>query len=329
MARTNSLSTSSVVGALVRNTEGEEIGILSDVIWDLPRGRLRFGLIGLDHETALLVVPWELIQFRPGERVALLNAFVSDLRGAPRLERSDSPCVTDPQSDHDVYAYYGCRPYWEAPAEETTTVPQARRHLSRPRLALGLVSLALVVGLGYLVLRQGWSVAASDVYGIAEAVKDTTAAVRDSSADAATTAKAKTALALSKRVSAFDVNVDTVNATVTLTGRVPSPESKDVAGLIVADTSGVREVRNLLTIDPSVRPERERLARRVNDLETQMALSQALQDSPELDGAKVRVRVADGAVTLDGTVASEPQKLHAEAVARAFPGVQLVTNRLR
>ena len=85
----------------------------------------------------------------------------------------------------------------------------------------------------------------------------------------------------------------------------------------------------MLTIDPSVRPERERLARRVNDLETQTALSEALQFSPELDGAKVKVRVADGAVTLDGTVASQLQKAHAEALARAFPGVQLVTNRLR
>jgi osmotically-inducible protein OsmY len=161
--------------------------------------------------------------------------------------------------------------------------------------------------------------------------QDTTAAVRDTSADAATTAKAKAALALSKRVSALEVNVDTTNAIVTLSGRVPTPEAKELAGQIVADTSGVRDVRNLLTVDVNMRPEqeRERLARRVTDLETQTALSEALQESRELDGAKVKVRVVDGAVTLEGTVASGAQKAQAEELVPTFQSVQRLSNRLK
>jgi osmotically-inducible protein OsmY len=193
------------------------------------------------------------------------------------------------------------------------------------------VALALGVGLMYLISRQGWAVTARQVHGVAEAVKATSVAVRDTSADAATTAKAKAALALSKRISGSEVNVDTTNAVATLTGRVPTPEAREVAGQIVADTSSVQDVRNLLVVDPSMRPEqeRERLVRRVNDLETQTALSEALQDRPELNGAKVRVRVADGGVTLDGTVASEAQKALAEQLARTFPGVQRLNNRLK
>lgn len=131
--------------------------------------------------------------------------------------------------------------------------------------------------------------------------------------------------------SGTEVNVDTTNAVVTLTGTLSTPEAKELAGQIVADTSGVHEVRNLLTVDPSLKPEqeRERLARRVTDLETQIALSEALQDSPELDGAKVKVRVADGVATLDGTVTSETQKARAEELARVFPGVQRLNNKLR
>jgi hyperosmotically inducible protein len=203
-------------------------------------------------------------------------------------------------------------------------------HSLRP-IALAAVALALGTGIVYLISRQGWAVTARQVYGVAEAVKTTTAAVRDTSADAATTAKARAALALSKRLSGSEFNVDTTNAVATLTGRVPTLEAKEAAGQIVADTSGVRDVRNLLTVDPSMmRPEqvRERLARRVNDLEMQTALFEALQDCPELGGAKVRVRVADGAVTLDGTVTSEAQKTRAEEVVRTFPGVERLSDRL-
>jgi osmotically-inducible protein OsmY len=217
------------------------------------------------------------------------------------------------------------------PPDDTKTFADGRSRIARRNVAIGVTVLALIVALGYLISRQGWTATASQAQGVAEAVKDTTAAVRETSNDAATTAKAKTALALSKRVSALAVNVDTTNNVTTLSGKVPTLESKELAGQIVADTSGVREVRNLLTVDPTLRPdlERERLTRRVNNLETQIALSEALQDSPELDGAKVRVRFADGTATLDGSVISDAQRVRAEQLARTFTGVQKLDSRLK
>lgn len=330
MARGDSFSTSPIIGAVVRNIAGEDLGTVSDVVCEAVSGRLRFALIGLYHETALLVAPWEVMQFHPGEPFVLLNVSMTELRGAPRVERTDWPHVSDSRWERDVYAYYGCRPPWDVPLEGTTSVPKARGRLSGQHVALGAVALTVVAGLLYLIASQGWTVTANEVYGLAETVKDTTVAVRDTSTDAATTAKAKAALALSKRVSAIDVNVDTTNAMVTLTGKVPTLETKELAGQIVVDTAGVRELRNLLTVDPNMRPEqeRERLARRVRDLEMQTALSEALRDSPELDGAKVTVRVADGAVALTGTFTSDAQELRARELARAFPGVQRLKGEL-
>jgi len=220
-----------------------------------------------------------------------------------------------------------------ATVEEDTMVGhevERRRHRSRNAI-LALFALGLMIGFGLVISRQGWATTASQVHGVAEVVRDTGIAVKETSSDAATTAKAKTALALSKRVSALDVNVDTTNAVATLTGKVPTPDAKDIAGTIVADTSGVRDVRNLLTVDPNMRPKEEsaRLARRVADLETQTALSEALNDSADLDGARVRVRVVDGVATLDGVVRSEAQKDRAGELARTFPGVERLSNRLR
>jgi osmotically-inducible protein OsmY len=166
---------------------------------------------------------------------------------------------------------------------------------------------------------------------VAGFVRETTTAVRDTTADVTATAKVKAALALSKRISAAEVSVDTQDAVATLTGKVPSSEVKELAGEIAADTSGVRDVRNLLTVDPSTWPDwdRERLALRVEELEQQTAISEALQGHLEMEGSKIKVRVAGGVITLDGTVVSDAQKSRAEQIARSFPGVREVRNNLR
>src|SRR5262249_28064152 len=53
---------------------------------------------------------------------------------------------------------------------------------------------------------------------------DTLRSVKETSEDAATTSKVKTALLLSKHVSAFDIKVNTSRGEVTLRGEVPSEE---------------------------------------------------------------------------------------------------------
>ena len=75
--------------------------------------------------------------------------------------------------------------------------------------------------------------------------------VKGSSQDATTTSKVRTALLLSKHVSAFDIKVETSQGEVTLTGQVPSEETKSVAGAIAQDTSGATRVHNELTVNPA------------------------------------------------------------------------------
>jgi osmotically-inducible protein OsmY len=205
------------------------------------------------------------------------------------------------------------------------------RHRVSRRVTLGVLIIALTAGLGYLTFRQGWSPTVGQVFGVAAAVRETTDGVRNTSADAAATAKVKAALALSKNVSALDINVDTYDGVTTLTGKVPSTQSKELAGQIAVDTSGVRDVRNLLNVDPEIRPDpgRQYLAHRVEELERQSALAEALQEIPEMEGARVQVRVTGELVALDGTVVSDAQKSRAEQVARSFAGVRRVDNRLR
>jgi len=74
--------------------------------------------------------------------------------------------------------------------------------------------------------------------------------------DAATTSAVKSALALNKQLSSFDIHVDSSNNPgksgndVTLTGHVPTEDDKRVAEEVARSTKGVANVVNNLQVDP-------------------------------------------------------------------------------
>lgn len=73
-------------------------------------------------------------------------------------------------------------------------------------------------------------------------------------------------------------------------------------------------------------PEKEALQVRVSDLETRIALVEALDGEPLLRGTDVLVEVLGGTATLTGSVATPAQKEAAERIAR--PLADEVSNRL-
>jgi len=105
---------------------------------------------------------------------------------------------------------------------------------------VGLAFLVVgVVGAGYYLYTEDWS------------LRDAAQVVKETSQDVAITAKVRTALSLSKRLSDLDVKVESRQGEVTLTGQVPSKQIKEAVGAIARDTSGVRQVHNNLTVRPS------------------------------------------------------------------------------
>ena len=155
-------------------------------------------------------------------------------------------------------------------------------------------------------------------------------AVKDSTEDATTTSRVRTALLLSKHVSPYDIKVETTHAEVTLDGQVPSEQIKAVAGAIALDTSGVKAVHNNLGINPSTarNPETEGLGERVADLEIKTLVSEDLSKNAELAGKHIATDVKSRTVTLSGTVETSAQKNQAEQIAWQVTGVQGVTDNL-
>ena len=186
------------------------------------------------------------------------------------------------------------------------------------RTILALALLALLAVAVYFVSTRNSS------------VQNAYSSIKESTQDAATTSRVRTALLLSKQVSPFDVKVQTIQGEVTLEGQVPSEQVKTVAGAIAQDTSSVKQVHNNLSVNPSTErnPDREHLGERVADLEIQTLVTDALSKNAELAEKHIATVVKNRAVTLNGSVQNVAQKYTADQIAWQVVGVQGLTDNL-
>lgn len=198
------------------------------------------------------------------------------------------------------------------------------------RLFLAAVLLAVVVGGVYLCERGGIGIERLGGVSVPAEVAGLLGTASDSVSNAWTTTKVKTALVLSKRVSAHDVDVESYRGEVTLTGEVPNARAKAAALSIAADIAGVQRVIDGLRIassSPSAGPDAA-TNRRVADLEIQVRLYQELLGDDVIHAGEIRVQVEDGVVTLTGTVPTGLDERYAEAIAESVPGVRSVHSNL-
>jgi sporulation protein YlmC with PRC-barrel domain len=224
----------------VRNSAGEDLGKIVDMVIDPDTGTIRYAILSSGDK--LFAIPWSLMSASPSRDHILLNMDKIKLERAPGFDREHWPDMADPTWQRDIHDYYG----GSAPdVRERTTVYVKRKPERRgmPVLASILVICLLfgMIWVAYLVSTRGWDQAKED---IRSTVQSAAYAAKETSQDAALTAKVKTALSLSKRIPAGDINVESDGDVVTLRGEVPSDQTRQVAEAIARDVPGVREVRN-------------------------------------------------------------------------------------
>lgn len=150
------------------------------------------------------------------------------------------------------------------------------------------------------------------------------AAADQPASDAALTTKVKAALATDRTVRARDIEVETRDGVVQLSGFVDSEGARTAAVLRARSVNGVAEVRNDLSIRADDRPAREPVADKV----IAARVRDSLGNVKLADGSDVNVEVSEGVVQLSGFVMSVEEKARAGDAASSVAGVRDVENHI-
>lgn len=150
------------------------------------------------------------------------------------------------------------------------------------------------------------------------------ASADESVSDAALTARVKAALAADSAVKARQIQVETRDGVVQLSGFVDSEDAQSAAVLRARSVDGMAEVRNDLSIRTDDRPAAEPVA----DTVIAARVRNRLNDVELKEGSDVNVEVSDGVVQLSGFVMSVDEKARAGDVASTVAGVRDVENQI-
>jgi len=157
--------------------------------------------------------------------------------------------------------------------------------------------------------------------------------------DTTLTTKVKAALIREKNLNAMDVNVETRNGVVQLSGFVDSAVQQERAAQVAQKVEGVKEVKNdlrLAATDAAAAPTEGTAARLGHETESALSdstittkVKAALVREKDLSAMDVNVETKEGVVQLSGFVDAKDQQDRAGKIAQSIEGVKDVKNDLR
>ena len=116
------LAASTLEGDAVRNSAGEDLGKVDDIMIDIPTGRVAYAVLSfggfLRMGNKLFAVPWSALTVDEDEKCFILDVDKGTLETAPGFDKDNWPDMADSRWATEVYRHYGARPYWEDYREE-------------------------------------------------------------------------------------------------------------------------------------------------------------------------------------------------------------------
>ena len=120
------MAASTLNGDSVRNSAGEDLGNVDEIMLDIPSGRIAYavlsfgGVLGMGNK--LFAVPWNSLVVDEDEKCFILDVDKSTLENAPGFDKDKWPDMSDSRWRSDLFRYYGAQPYWEEEYPETKTL---------------------------------------------------------------------------------------------------------------------------------------------------------------------------------------------------------------
>lgn len=146
--------------------------------------------------------------------------------------------------------------------------------------------------------------------------------------DAILAATVKSKLLWNSNTRGLDIQVRSENGAITLSGQAQTAAAKELAGELAANTDGVREVFNHLSISTAdstsseVQTAVQEAREDISDAWITSKVKASFLYSRNLDGLNIEVNTQDGLVTLRGKVLSNAEKRMAMDIARNIRGVR-------
>ena len=111
------LAASTLAGDKVRNSAGEDLGKVDEIMIDIPSGRVAYAVLSfggvLRMGNKLFAVPWSALRVDEDEKVFILDADKKMLESAPGFDKDNWPDMADTEWGSEVFRHYGVTPYWE------------------------------------------------------------------------------------------------------------------------------------------------------------------------------------------------------------------------
>jgi len=111
------LAASTLAGDSVKNSAGEDLGKLDEIMIDIPSGRIAYAVLSfggfLRMGNKLFAVPWSVLRVDEDQKCFTLEIDKAALENAPGFDQDNWPDMADTTWGADIYRYYGRTPYWE------------------------------------------------------------------------------------------------------------------------------------------------------------------------------------------------------------------------
>ena len=111
------MSAGTLAGDRVRNSAGEDLGKIEEIMLDVPTGRVAYavlsfgGFLGMGNK--LFAIPWQALTLNERDHEFILNVEKERLENAPGFDKDNWPDMADPAFGNQVFGHYGFKPYWE------------------------------------------------------------------------------------------------------------------------------------------------------------------------------------------------------------------------
>jgi sporulation protein YlmC with PRC-barrel domain len=118
------LAASTLTGDSVRNSAGDDLGTIDEIMIHIPSGRVAYavlsfgGILGMGSK--LFAVPWSALTVDEDKHCFVLNLDKKALEKAPGFDKDNWPDMADTTWASEVFTYYGATPYWEDHTERKT-----------------------------------------------------------------------------------------------------------------------------------------------------------------------------------------------------------------